>query len=372
MERFDEYGRVGKRHIRICRQRRHRMPDNGFKKANGADIRTDSDTSRRTRPNASDDISGAATEDLVAIFGNEGGSSEANKPSKPDTAHGKDAAAGRGEKRATGNRQVKGDPLESFDDSARHGKPNHDAHRDGSGKRNGQRESADGKRDRGNTDTVRKARRRNAAERTRGTDAGKVTVNSGMKGKVVRNVAVPILAIIAVGGIGYAAWNLTPLHSIFGGGDSVSAANESSIDSEARGRTVNSEKLDFTFEHKGIKYTFTDLTSVAPSETKSANGRETFKVTLKAVNGTDEDYQMTSIGVNVFGPNGDYLADMIRNDTVLENGIDSIDDPVIPSGETYERTLEIPATKSGTYTLEIIDVGTDEIFRVPVDIKVKG
>ena len=82
-------------------------------------------------------------------------------------------------------------------------------------------------------------------------------------------------------------------------------------------------------------------------------------------------YQMTSIGVNVFGPNGDYLADMIRNDTVLEDGIDSIEDPVIPSGETYERTLEIPATKSGTYTLEVIDVGTDEIFRVPVDIKVK-
>ena len=211
----------------------------------------------------------------------------------------------------------------------------------------------------------------NGAEHIRNSDGDRKAASPDKKAKAAKIIAISLLSVIAVGGIGYAAWNLTPLHSMFNGDGSSSAGNESSIDSEARGRTVNSEKLDFTFEHKGIKYTFTDLTSVAPSETKSANGRETFKVTLKAVNGTDEDYQMTSIGVNVFGPNGDYLADMIRNDTVLEDGIDSIEDPVIPSGETYERTLEIPATKSGTYTLEVIDVGTDEIFRVPVDIKVK-
>ena len=348
------------------------MSDNGFGMDNGSDTHIDIDKARRTRHDASDDISGAATADLVAIFGNGGDKSAAGESDRLDMPRRKEAHASRGERRTAEDRQADDGSLEAFDASPSHGKPNHNAHGGDSGRRNGKREGTDGKRNRSDSDTAMKKRRRNGTERTRDTDAGKATADSGMKGKVVRNVAVSILAIIAVGGIGYAAWNLTPLHSIFGGGDSESAANESSIDSEARGRTVNSEKLDFTFEHKGIKYTFTDLTSVAPSETKSANGRETFKVTLKAVNGTDEDYQMTSIGVNVFGPNGDYLADMVRNDTVLEDGIDSIDDPVIPSGETYERTLEIPATKSGTYTLEIIDVGTDEIFRVPVDIKVKS
>lgn len=316
------------------------MPNNGFNGANGANTHLDEDKTRRMHRGAADDISGAATEDLVAIFGGKSNS---------------------GEKQA--------DPLDKFDDSPSHGKTGHQSAKTDSRKRNAGR--AANRAGRNGSGTMAHGKSANGAGHIRNNDGDSKTANSGKKKKASKIIAISLLSVIAVGGIGYAAWNLTPLHSMFSGDGSSSSENESSIDSEARGRTVNSEKLDFTFEHKGIKYTFTDLTSVAPSETKSANGRETFKVTLKAVNGTDEDYQMTSIGVNVFGPNGDYLADMIRNDTVLEDGIDSIEDPVIPSGETYERTLEIPATKSGTYTLEVIDVGTDEIFRVPVDIKVK-
>lgn len=322
------------------------MPNNGFNGANGANTHLDEDNTRRTRRGAADDISGAATEDLVAIFGGKPGSVE-----------------------------PQADPLDEFDDSPSHGKPGRPSAKTDSRRRDAGHAVDRAKRDGRNAagQIARgKSKTSSGSEHIRNSDGNRKAANPDKKKNAAKIIAISLLSVIAVGGIGYAAWNLTPLHSMFGGGDSASAANESSIDSEARGRTVNSEKLDFTFEHKGIKYTFTDLTSVAPSETKSANGRETFKVTLKAVNGTDEDYQMTSIGVNVFGPNGDYLADMIRNDTVLEDGIDSIEDPVIPSGETYERTLEIPATKSGTYTLEIIDVGTDEIFRVPVDIKVKG
>lgn len=319
------------------------MPNNGFNGANGANTHIDDDKTRRMRRSTDDDISGAATEDLVAIFGGKSGSV------KPQA-----------------------DPLDEFDDSPSHGKAGHQSAKTDSRRRDAGHAVDRAKRDgRNGSGTMVHGKNSNGSERIRNSDGDRKTASSDKKKKASKIIAISLLSVIAVGGIGYAAWNLTPLHSMFGGDDSASAANESSIDSETRGRTVNSEKLDFTFEHKGIKYTFTDLTSVAPSETKSANGRETFKVTLKAVNGTDEDYQMTSIGVNVFGPNGDYLADMIRNDTVLEDGIDSIEDPVIPSGETYERTLEIPATKSGTYTLEVIDVGTDEIFRVPVDIKVK-
>lgn len=317
------------------------MPNNGFNGANGANTHLDEDKTRRTHRGAADDISGAATEDLVAIFGGKSGSM------KPQA-----------------------DPLDEFDDSPSHGKTGRQSAKTDSGRRDAGHVVDKARRN--GSSQIARGKGSNGAEYIRKSDGNRKTASPDKKKKASKIIAISLLSVIAVGGIGYAAWNLTPLHSMFGGGDSASAANESSIDSEARGRTVNSEKLDFTFEHKGIKYTFTDLTSVAPSETKSANGRETFKVTLKAVNGTDEDYQMTSIGVNVFGPNGDYLADMIRNDTVLEDGIDSIEDPVIPSSETYERTLEIPATKSGTYTLEIIDVGTDEIFRVPVDIKVKG
>lgn len=317
------------------------MPNNGFNGANGANTHLDEDNTRRTRRGAADDISGAATEDLVAIFGGKPGSVE-----------------------------PQADPLDEFDDSPSHGKPGRPSAKTDSRRRDAAH-AAD-RAGRNESGTMAHGKRTNGAEHIRNSDGDRKAASPDKKAKAAKIIAISLLSVIAVGGIGYAAWNLTPLHSMFNGDGSSSAGNESSIDSEARGRTVNSEKLDFTFEHKGIKYTFTDLTSVAPSETKSANGRETFKVTLKAVNGTDDDYQMTSIGVNVFGPNGDYLADMIRNDTVLEDGIDSIEDPVIPSGETYERTLEIPATKSGTYTLEVIDVGTDEIFRVPVDIKVKG
>ena len=319
------------------------MPNNGFNGANGANTHLDEDNTRRTRRGAADDISGAATEDLVAIFGGKPGSVE-----------------------------PQADPLDEFDDSPSHGKARRPSTKTDSRKRDASHGVDRAKRDgRNGSGTMARGKSTNGAEHIRNSDGDRKAASPDKKAKAAKIIAISLLSVIAVGGIGYAAWNLTPLHSMFNGDGSSSAGNESSIDSEARGRTVNSEKLDFTFEHKGIKYTFTDLTSVAPSETKSANGRETFKVTLKAVNGTDEDYQMTSIGVNVFGPNGDYLADMIRNDTVLEDGIDSIEDPVIPSGETYERTLEIPATKSGTYTLEVIDVGTDEIFRVPVDIKVK-
>lgn len=319
------------------------MPNNEFNGANRANTHLDEENTRRTRRGAADDISGAATEDLVAIFG--------GKP---------------------GDGEPKADPLDEFDDSPSHGKAGRSSAKIDSRRRDAGHAVDRAKRDgRNGSGTMAHGKSTNGSEHIRNNDGDRKAASPDKKAKAAKIIAISLLSVIAVGGIGYAAWNLTPLHSMFGGGDSASAANESSIDSEARGRTVNSEKLDFTFEHKGIKYTFTDLTSVAPSETKSANGRETFKVTLKAVNGTDEDYQMTSIGVNVFGPNGDYLADMIRNDTVLEDGIDSIEDPVIPSGETYERTLEIPATKSGTYTLEVIDVGTDEIFRVPVDIKVK-
>ena len=317
------------------------MPNNGFNGANGANTHLDEDNTRRTRRGAADDISGAATEDLVAIFGGKPGSVE-----------------------------PQADPLDEFDDSPSHGKPGRPSAKTDSRRRDAAH-AAD-RAGRNESGTMAHGKRTNGAEHIRNSDGDRKAASPDKKAKAAKIIAISLLSVIAVGGIGYAAWNLTPLHSMFNGDGSSSAGNESSIDSEARGRTVNSEKLDFTFEHKGIKYTFTDLTSVAPSETKSANGRETFKVTLKAVNGTDDDYQMTSIGVNVFGPNGDYLADMIRNDTVLEDGIDLIEDPVIPSGETYERTLEIPATKSGTYTLEVIDVGTDEIFRVPVDIKVKG
>ena len=317
------------------------MPNNGFNGANGANTHLDEDNTRRTRRGAADDISGAATEDLVAIFGGKPGSVE-----------------------------PQADPLDEFDDSPSHGKPGRPSAKTDSRRRDAAH-AAD-RAGRNESGTMAHGKRTNGAEHIRNSDGDRKAASPDKKAKAAKIIAISLLSVIAVGGIGYAAWNLTPLHSMFNGDGSSSAGNESSIDSEARGRTVNSEKLDFTFEHKGIKYTFTDLTSVAPSETKSANGRETFNVTLKAVNGTDDDYQMTSIGVNVFGPNGDYLADMIRNDTVLEDGIDSIEDPVIPSGETYERTLEIPATKSGTYTLEVIDVGTDEIFRVPVDIKVKG
>ena len=319
------------------------MPNNGFNGANGANTHLDEDNTRRTRRGAADDISGAATEDLVAIFGGKPGSVE-----------------------------PQADPLDEFDDSPSHGKARRPSTKTDSRKRDASHAVDRAKRDgRNGSGTMARGKSTNGAEHIRNSDGDRKAASPDKKAKAAKIIAISLLSVIAVGGIGYAAWNLTPLHSMFNGDGSSSAGNESSIDSEARGRTVNSEKLDFTFEHKGIKYTFTDLPSVAPSETKSANGRETFKVTLKAVNGTDEDYQMTSIGVNVFGPNGDYLADMIRNDTVLEDGIDSIEDPVIPSGETYERTLEIPATKSGTYTLEVIDVGTDEIFRVPVDIKVK-
>lgn len=319
------------------------MPNNGFNGANGANTHLDEDNTRRTRRGAADDISGAATEDLVAIFGGKPGSVE-----------------------------PQADPLDEFDDSPSHGKARRPSTKTDSRKRDASHAVDRAKRDgRNGSGTMARGKSTNGAEHIRNSDGDRKAASPDKKAKAAKIIAISLLSVIAVGGIGYAAWNLTPLHSMFNGDGSSSAGNESSIDSEARGRTVNSEKLDSTFEHKGIKYTFTDLTSVAPSETKSANGRETFKVTLKAVNGTDEDYQMTSIGVNVFGPNGDYLADMIRNDTVLEDGIDSIEDPVIPSGETYERTLEIPATKSGTYTLEVIDVGTDEIFRVPVDIKVK-
>lgn len=319
------------------------MPNNGFNGANGANTHLDEDNTRRTRRGAADDISGAATEDLVAIFG--------GKPSSVEP---------------------QADPLDEFDDSPSHGKARRPSTKTDSRKRDASHAVDRAKRDgRNGSGTMARGKSTNGAEHIRNSDGDRKAASPDKKAKAAKIIAISLLSVIAVGGIGYAAWNLTPLHSMFNGDGSSSAGNESSIDSEARGRTVNSEKLDFTFEHKGIKYTFTDLTSVAPSETKSANGRETFKVTLKAVNGTDEDYQMTSIGVNVFGPNGDYLADMIRNDTVLEDGIDSIENPVIPSGETYERTLEIPATKSGTYTLEVIDVGTDEIFRVPVDIKVK-
>lgn len=330
----------------ICHQRRHRMPNNGFSGDNRANnTHLDEDKTRRTHRGAADDISGAATEDLVAIFGGKSGSM------KPQA-----------------------DPLDEFDDSPSHGKTGRQSAKTDSGRLDAghtvDRARRDGRN--GSGQIARgKSKTSSGSERIRNSDGNRKAASPDKKKKTAKIIAISLLSVIAVSGIGCAAWNLTPLHSIFNGDGSSSTANESSIDSEARGRTVNSEKLDFTFEHKGIKYTFTDLTSVAPSETKSANGRETFKVTLKAVNGTDEDYQMTSIGVNVFGPNGDYLADMIRNDTVLEDGIDSIEDPVIPSGETYERTLEIPATKSGTYTLEVIDVGTDEIFRVPVDIKVK-
>lgn len=310
---------------------------------NGLNTHLDEDNTRRTRRGAADDISGAATEDLVAIFGGKPGSVE-----------------------------PQADPLDEFDDSPSHGKPGRPSAKTDSRRRDAGHAVDRAKRDgRNGSGTMARGKSTNGAEHIRNSDGDRKAASPDKKAKAAKIIAISLLSVIAVGGIGYAAWNLTPLHSMFNGDGSSSAGNESSIDSEARGRTVNSEKLDFTFEHKGIKYTFTDLTSVATSETKSANGRETFKVTLKAVNGTDEDYQMTSIGVNVFGPNGDYLADMIRNDTVLEDGIDSIEDPVIPSGETYERTLEIPATKSGTYTLEVIDVGTDEIFRVPVDIKVK-
>lgn len=320
------------------------MPNNGFNGANGANTHLDEDNTRKTRRGAADDISGAATEDLVAIFG--------GKP---------------------GDGEPKADPLDEFDDSPLHGKAGRPSAKTDSRRRDAGHAVDRAKRDgRNGSGTMDHGKSTNGAEHIRNRDGDRKAASPDKKAKAAKIIAISLLSVIAVGGIGYAAWNLTPLHSMFNGDGSSSAGNESSIDSEARGRTVNSEKLDFTFEHKGIKYTFTDLTSVAPSETKSANGRETFKVTLKAVNGTDKDYQMTSIGVNVFGPNGDYLADMIRNDTVLEYGIDSIEDPVIPSGETYKRTLEIPATKSGTYTLEIIDVGTDEIFRVPVDIKVKS
>lgn len=324
----------------ICHQRRHRMPNNGFSEANGANTHLDEDKTRRTHRGTADDISGATTEDLVAIFG---GKSDSGKP--------------------------QADPLDKFDDSPSHGKVEHKSAKTDSRRRNACHVVDRARRN--GSGQIARGKSTNGAEHIRNSNGDRKTATPDKKKKAAKIIAISLLSVIAVGGIGYAAWNLTPLHSMFNGDSSSSSENESSIDSEARGRTVNSEKLDFTFEHKGIKYTFTDLTSVAPSETKSANGRETFKVTLKAVNGTDEDYQMTSIGVNVFGPNGDYLADMIRNDTVLEDGIDSIEDPVIPSGETYERTLEIPATKSGTYTLEVIDVGTDEIFRVPVDIKVK-
>ena len=320
------------------------MPNNGFNGANGANTHLDEDNTSRTRRGAADDISGAATEDLVAIFGGKPGSVE-----------------------------PQADPLDEFDDSPSHGKHGRPSAKTDSRKRDAGHAVDRAKRDgRNGSGTMAHGKSANGAEHIRNRDSDRKAASPDKKAKAAKIIAISLLSVIAVGGIGYAAWNLTPLHSMFNGDGPSSSENESSIDSEARGRTVNSEKLDFTFEHKGIKYTFTDLTSVAPSETKSANGRETFKVTLKAVNGTDEDYQMTSIGVNVFGPNGDYLADMIRNDTVLEDGIDSIEDPVIPSGETYERILEIPATKSGTYTLEVIDVGTDEIFRVPVDIKVKS
>lgn len=319
------------------------MPNNGFSGDNGANTHLDEDNARRTHRGAADDISGATTEDLVAIFGG-----------KPDS------------------REPQADPLDKFDDSPSHGKTGHTSAKTDSRRKNaGHAAKRAGRNGRNGSSTMAHSKNANGADHIRNNDGDRKTASPDKKKKTSKIIAISLLSVIAVGGIGYAAWNLTPLHSMFNGDGSSSSENESSIDSEARGRTVNSEKLDFTFKHKGIKYTFTDLTSVAPSETKSANGRETFKVTLKAVNGTDEDYQMTSIGVNVFGPNGDYLADMIRNDTVLEDGIDSIEDPVIPSGETYERTLEIPATKSGTYTLEVIDVGTDEIFRIPVDIKIK-
>lgn len=317
------------------------MPNNGFNGANGTNTHLDDDKTRRTHRGAADDISGAATEDLVAIFGGK-----------------------------SGNMKPQADPLDEFDDSPSHGKTGRQSVKTDSGRRDAGHVVDRARRN--GSGQIARGKSTNGAEHIRNSNGDRKTATPDKKKKAAKIIAISLLSVIAVGGIGYAAWNLTPLHSMFNGDGSSSSENESSIDSEARGRTVNSEKLDFTFEHKGIKYTFTDLTSVAPSETKSANGRETFKVTLKAVNGTDEDYQMTSIGVNVFGPNGDYLADMIRNDTVLEDGIDSIENPVIPSGETYERTLEIPATKSGTYTLEVIDVGTDEIFRVPVDIKVKG
>lgn len=346
------------------------MPNNGLNDNNSVDNRNNNDMPSRTAQNRSDDISNARTEDLVAIFG-------AN--AHQNITH----AAAKNTNAKIDNRSIKKTydyNLESFDDtvtsSTRHDKR---IGKNGTNRVNNQpnknlpKEKTYNRNSKINNDKISvHEHHQNGNKKVHDKQPNKKHEKVSKLRIPVRTVAIACLSIVAIGGIGYAIWNMTPLHSMIDGSDAQQSAadNSSSIDAEAQGRTVNSEKLDFTFEHKGIKYTFTDLTSVAPSESKSANGRETFKVTLKAVNETDEDYPMTSIGVNVFDPNGNYLADMVRNDTVLENGVDSIEDPTIAAGDTYERTLEIPATKSGTYTLEIIDVGTDEIFRVPVDIEV--
>ena len=328
----------------------HRMPNNGSNQRNGTGTHVSSNQAHRAAQKPSDDISQARTEDLAAILGD---SDDATDIATQQNNNHRSKHSRRGDKSShmANHASKHDDSLDSFDDKQHHRK---------------------------NRSSSKPSRQRNHSSRSQLHDKApdkianrNIAENTAKKMSIAKKVVIACLSIVAIGGIGYAVWNLTPLHSLVAGTDNaVDTTNMSSIDAEAKGRTVNDEKLDFTFEHKGIKYTFTDLTSVAPSETKSANGRETFKVTLKAVNETDEEYPMTSIGVNIFGPNGDYLADMIRNDKVLDDGVDSIEDPVIESGGTYERTLEVPATKSGTYTLEIIDVGTDEIFRVPVDIKV--
>ena len=356
------------------------MPNNGFERKNRADTDIDNEKPRKTHYNGSDDdISDAKTEDLVAIFGQNIDTTKSDINGNNQKQHRTDSD----KIKRNRNRHDYDDSLDSFDDEFKH---RSNRHKKNSTYTNQNRQSRNSnsywddenstEKNNDNISRHKNSQNQNRIEyRNANTKRNSSKIKESNKKHTRRTIAVIGLAVIAIVGVGYAAWNLTPLHSmIIGNNDSASTTNSSGMDAEAKGRKVKTEKLDFKFKHKGIQYTFTDLTSVAPSASKSANGRETFKVTLKAINETDEDYPMTSIGVNIFDPNGNYLADMVRNDTVLENenGIDAIEDPTISANGTYERTLEIPATKSGTYTLEIIDVGTDEIFRVPVNIKVEN
>ena len=149
------------------------MPNNGFNGANRANTHLDEENTRRTRRGAADDISGAATEDLVAIFG--------GKP---------------------GDGEPKADPLDEFDDSPSHGKPGRPSAKTDSRRRDAGHTVDRAKRDgRNGSGTMARGKSTNGAEHIRNSDGDRKAASPDKKAKAAKIIAISLLSVIAVGGI---------------------------------------------------------------------------------------------------------------------------------------------------------------------------
>ena len=149
------------------------MPNNGFNGANGANTHLDEDNTRRTRRGAADDISGAATEDLVAIFGGKPGSVE-----------------------------PQADPLDEFDDSPSHRHARRPSTKTDSRKRDASHAVDRAKRDgRNGSGTMARGKSTNGAEHIRNSDGDRKAASPDKKAKAAKIIAISLLSGISVGGI---------------------------------------------------------------------------------------------------------------------------------------------------------------------------